>query len=129
MEQDNQVVEGSFKKEKSIKAIATAKIEKTLRNFLLLLVAASFVGYYFAMTSEYNLNNLSHQISTINDENTELENDLNKLKSLRNVDSRVSQSNLLQKAGHVMRVAEVGTAAPETKKIKVSSTFNWAIGY
>ncbi len=129
MEQDNQVVEGSFKKEKSIKAIATAKIEKTLRNFLLLLVAASFVGYYFAMTSEYNLNNLSHQISTINDENTELENDLNKLKSLRNVDSRVSQSNLLQKAGHVMRVAEVGTSAPETKKVKVSSTFDWAIGY
>ena len=60
---------------------------------------------------------------------SQLENDLNKLKSLRNVDSRVSQSNFLQKAGQVMQVAAVGTIAPESKKIKVSSTFDWAIGY
>ena len=81
------------------------------------------------MVTEFKLNNLSHQISTLNDENAELENDLNKLKSLRNVDTRVSQSNLLQKAGQVMRVAAVGTVAPEAKKVKVSSTFDWAIGY
>ena len=127
--QDESVIDGSFKKENSIKSIAIAKVNRTLRNLLLFLVAASFVGYYCAMVSEYNLNNLSHQISTLNDENAELENDLNKLKSLRNVDSRVSQSNFLQKAGQVMRVAEVGTIAPETKKVKVSSTFDWAVGY
>lgn len=127
--QEDSVLDGNFKKENSIKSIAIDKINKTLRNFLLLLVAASFVGYYFAMVTEFKLNNLSHQISTLNDENSELENDLNKLKSLRNVDTRVSQSNLLQKAGQVMQVAAVGTIAPETKKIKVSSTFDWAIGY
>ncbi len=127
--QEDIVLEGNFKKENSIKSMAIQKVNRTLRNFLLLLVLASFAGYYFAMVSEYNLNNLSHQISTLNDENAELENDLNKLKSLRNVDTRVSQSNLLQKAGQVMQVSAVGTVVPETKKIKVSSTFDWAIGY
>ena len=126
---EHAVLEGNFKKENSIKSMAIEKVNKTLRNFLLLLVVASFVGYYFAMTSEYDLNNLSHQISTVNDENAELENDLNKLKSLRNVDTRVSQSNLLQKADHVMQVVAVNAVAPETKKIKVSSHFDWAIGY
>lgn len=127
--QDYYVVDGNFKKENSIKTIAIDKINKTLRNFLLLLVVASFAGYYFAMTTEYKLNDLSHQISTLNDENAELENDLNKLKSLHNVDTRVSQSNFLKKAGQVMQVSAVGTVAPETKKIKVSSTFDRAIGY
>ena len=127
--QEDIVLDGNFKKEDSIKSIAVDKINKTLRNFLLLLVAASFVGYYFAMVTEFKLNNLSHQISTLNDENAELENDLNKLKSLRNVDTRVSQNNLLQKAGQVMRVAAVGTVAPEAKKVKGSSTFDRAIGY
>lgn len=127
--QEEVVVGGNFRKENSIKSIAIDKVNRTLRNFLLFLVLASFAGYYCAMVSEYNLNNLSRQISTLNDENAELENDLNKLKSLRNVDSRVSQSNFLQKAGQVMQVAAVGTIAPESKKIKVSSTFDWAIGY
>jgi len=127
--QEDSVLNGNFKKENSIKSIAINKINKTLRNFLLLLVVASFVGYYFAMTSEYNLNNLSHQISTLNDENAELENDLNKLKSLRNVDNRISQSNLLQKAGQVMQVSAVKTIIPEAKKVKVSSTFDWTVGY
>lgn len=127
--QEEIILDGNFKKENSIKAIAINKINTTLRNFLLFLVLASFVGYYFAMVSEYNLNNLSHQISTLNDENAELENDLNKLKSLRNVDKRISQSNLLQKAGQVMQVSAVKTVAPEAKKVKVSSTFDWAVGY
>ncbi len=126
--QDDIVLDGNFKKENSIRTIAIDKINRTLRNFLLLLVVASFAGYYCALVTEYKLNNLSHQISTLNDENAELENDLNKLKSLNNVDTRVSQSNFLQKAGQVMRVAAVGTVAPETKT-KVSASFDWAIGY
>jgi len=127
--QEHRIVEGNFKKENSIKSLAIQKVNRTLRNLLLLLVVASFAGYYFAMVSEYNLNNLSHQISTINDENAELENDLNRLKSLHNVDTKVSQNNMLKKAGQVMQVAAVGTVAPEIKKVKVSSNFEWAIGY
>lgn len=129
IKQEDIVLDGNFKKENSIKSIAINKINNTIRNFLILMVLASFVCYYFAMVSEYNLNNLSHQISTLNDENAELENDLNKLKSLRNVDSKISQSKLLQKAGQVMQVSAVKTSAPETKKVKVSSTFDWAVGY
>ena len=130
IKQDYTVVEGEFKKENSIKNIAVDKINKTLRNLLLLLVVASFAGYYCAMISEYNLNTLSHQITTISDENAELENDLNRIKSLRNVDFKVSQSNYLQKAGHVMQVSAKSVVLPETKKIKLSNlTFNRAIGY
>lgn len=129
IKQEHKILEGSFKKENSIKSLAIQKVNKTLRNLLLVLVVASFAGYYFAMVSEYNLNNLSHQISTINDENAELENDLNRLKSLHNVDTKVSQSNFLKKAGQVMQVPGVTTILPETKKIKVSSSFDWALGY
>ena len=129
IEQEHKVLEGNFKKENSIKSLAIQKVNRTLRNLLLLLVVASFAGYYFAMVSEYNLNNLSHQISTINDENAELENDLNRLKSLHNVDTKISQNNLLKKAGQVMQVAGVSAIIPEAKKVKVSSSFDWALGY
>jgi len=129
IEQENTLINGNFKKENSIKAAAISKINRTLRNFLLALVFASFAGYYFAMVTEYNLNNISRQISTLNDENAELENDLNRLKSLNNVDDKVSQSNFLHKAGHVIQVNAVGAVVPETKKVKISSNFDWAIGY
>lgn len=130
IKQDYTVVEGEFKKENSIKSMAIEKVNRTLRNLLLFLVAASFVGYYCAMISEYNLNNLSHQITTISDENAELENDLNRIKSLRNVDFKVSQSNYLQKAGHVMQVSAKNVVLPEAKKVQLSSlTFKKAIGY
>lgn len=129
IEQESSLINGNFKKENSIKAAAISKINRTLRNFLLFLVLASFAGYYFAMVTEYNLNNLSRQISTLNDENAELENDLNRLKSLSNVDNRVTQNNFLHKAGHVMQVNAIGTISPETKKVKISSNFEWSIGY
>lgn len=129
IEQEDSLVSGNFKKENSIKAAAISKVNRTLRNFLLFLVVMSFAGYYFAMVTEYNLNNLSRQISTLNDENAELENDLNRLKSLINVDNKVTQSNFLHKAGQVMQVNAVGAATPENKKIKISSNFEWAIGY
>lgn len=129
IEQNGDVISGNFKKENSIKAAAISRANRTLRNLLLFLVMASFAGYYFAMVTEYNLNNLSRQISTLNDENAELENDLNRLKSLNNVDNKVSESNFLHKAGHVMQVNAVGAITPETKKVKISSNFDWSIGY
>ena len=129
IEHENSLINGNFKKENSIRAASISNANRTLRNFLLLLVMASFVGYYFAMVTEYNLNNLSRQISTLNDENAELENELNKLKSLINVDNRVSQSNFLHKAGQVLQVNAVGAITPETKKVKISSNFEWTIGY
>ena len=129
IDSESSLISGNFKKENSIKAAAISKVNRTLRNLLLFLVVASFAGYYFAMVTEYNLNNLSHQISTLNDENAELENDLNRLKSLSNVDTQVTQSNFLHKAGQVMQVNAVGAEALETKKVKISSNFDWAIGY
>lgn len=127
--EESSLVSGNFKKENSIKSAAISRVNRTLRNFLLFLVLASFAGYYFAMVTEYNLNNLSRQISTLNDENAELENDLNRLKSLSNVDNKVTQSNFLHKAGHVLQVNAIGAAVPESKKVKISSNFEWSIGY
>ena len=129
IENEGSLISGNFRKENSIKAAAISRVNRTLRNLLLFLVVASFAGYYFAMVTEYNLNNLSHQISTLNDENAELENDLNRLKSLSNVDTQVTQNNFLHKAGHVMQVNAVGTDITETKKVKISSNFDWSIGY
>ena len=129
IEEESSIINGNFKKENSIKAAAISRVNRTLRNFLLFLVVASFAGYYFAMVTEYNLNNLSRQITTLNDENAELENDLNRLKSLINVDNKVTQSNFLHKAGQVLQVNAVGAVTPENKKVKISSNFEWTIGY
>ena len=129
IESESSLISGNFKRENSIKAAAISRVNRTLRNLLLFLVVASFAGYYFAMVTEYNLNNLSRQISTLNDENAELENDLNRLKSLNNVDTQVTQSNILHKAGQVLQVNAVGADVAETKKVKISSNFDWALGY
>ena len=129
IENESSLISGNFRKENSIKTAAISRVNRTLRNLLLFLVVASFAGYYFAMVTEYNLNSLSRQISTLNDENAELENDLNRLKSLNNVDTQVTQSNILHKAGQVLQVNAVGAADMETKKVKISSNFDWTIGY
>ena len=76
------------------------------------------------------LNKLNRQIISINDENADLQNKLDSLKSFNNVDMQMLQSNLLQKADNVIEVAEV--AVPTTKikpTLEPSTPFKWEIGY
>ena len=89
--EENQVIEGYFQKEISQKAMAIRKVNKTLCALLGVAVLIAFVGYYFAMSNELTLNKLSRQITTLNDENAELQNQLDRLKSFNNVDSKMMQ--------------------------------------
>ncbi len=127
--EENQVIEGYFQKEISQKAMAIRKVNKTLCGLLGIAVLIAFVSYYFSMSNELTLNKLSRQITTLNDENAELQNQLDRLKSFNNVDSKMMQYNMLQKASKVIEVQAVASPVSVDKKTQKTASFNWAIGY
>lgn len=125
------VIEGYFHKENSVKEMAIRKINKTLCAILGVFIVVAFVSYYFEMSNEITLNTLSRQVTALNDENAELQNNLDRLKSFNNVDNKMVQYNLLQKAAKVIEVPAVASTAmtPASEKKTASSHINWAIGY
>lgn len=127
--EENQVIEGYFQKEISQRAMAIRKVNKTLCGLLGIAVLVAFVSYYFAMSNELTLNTLSRQITSLNDENAELQNTLDRLKSFNNVDSRMMQGSTLQKASKVIEVQPVASVAPVNQKTVKTAGFNWSIGY
>ena len=125
----NQVIEGPFQREVSQKAVAIKRVNKTLCALLGIAVSIAFVSYYFAMSDELTLNKLSRQITALNDENSELQNQLDRLKSFNNVDDKMMQYNMLTKAEKVIEVQAVSSEAPVLANNTKSASFNWAIGY
>jgi hypothetical protein len=129
IKEENQVIEGYFQKEISQKAMAIRKVNKTLCALLGVAILFAFVSYYFAMSNELTLNKLSRQITTLNDENAELQNNLDRLKSFNNVDNKMMQYNMLTKAEKVIEVQAVNSNIPIVTKPEKTASFNWAIGY
>ncbi len=128
--QDNTIIEGYFNRRKGfMKNNAIKKVNSTLCSVLAMFIVVSVIGYYLAMTYELSLNKLSNQIGMLNDENSDLQNDLDRLKSFSNVDTKINQLKLLQKADKVIEVSAVASAAPVEKKQLKSTVFNWSIGY
>ena len=123
------VIEGYFHKENTVKEMAIRKVNKTLCGLLGIAVLVAFVSYYFSMSNELTLNKLTRQITTLNDENAELQNQLDRLKSFNNVDSKMMQYNMLQKAAKVIEVQAVASPAAVNSKPEKTASFNWAIGY
>jgi len=123
------IIEGYFYKENLIKEMAIRKVNLTLCAILTFLVVGAFVSYYFSMSNEITLNTLSRQVTTLNDENSELQNHLDKLKSFNNVDSTMEQQNILQKAATVMEVPAVPTAKAVENKRTLAGDIDLAIGY
>lgn len=126
---ESQVIEGYFQKEISQRALAIRRVNKTLCCFLGVMVLVAFISYYFAMTNELTLNKLSRQITALNDENAELQNHLDRLKSFNNVDSKMMQFSALTKAENVIEVSAVSSVAPVDSANQKTASFNWAIGY
>ncbi len=131
IQSETPVIEGYFQRENTVKEMAIRRVNRTLCGILGLLVCVAFVSYYFSMTNELTLNTLSRQITTLNEENAELQNNLDRLKSFNNVDTKVAQNSLLQKAAKVIEVQAVKQAvvAPSDTFKKTSQEFNWSIGY
>ena len=124
-----QVIEGYFQKEISLKAMAIRKVNKTLCGLLGIAIVFAFVSYYFAMSDELALNKLSRQITTLNDENAELQNSLDRLKSFNNVDDKMIQNSLLTKAEKVIEVQAVNSTTPVPVSSPKTASFDWTIGY
>ena len=76
------------------------------------------------------LNDLSRQTIILNNENEELQNKLDSLKSFNNVDKTLQQNNMLQRAGQVIETPEitVDTQALAKRSVK-KKIFNYAIGF
>lgn len=125
----NPVIEGYFPKENSRKEMAIRKINTTLTILLCIFILLTAVSYYFATANEMVLNDLSRQTTVLNDENADLQNKVDKLKSFNNVDVTMQKSNMLKKAQQVIEVPEVSTAAISDNKISTQKPFSWAIGY
>lgn len=130
---NNPVIEGSFYQEKpmTIREMVTRKINKSLCFCLGITIAITFVSYYIAMNYEAKLNNLDNEIVRLNAENQDLQAELDKFKSFNNVDNKIGEYNLLQKAEKVIEVTALNSAAKQIQPpVKTASNnFDWAIGY
>lgn len=128
-QQDNSIIEGYFPKENIRKEMAIRKINTTLTIVLGIFLVLTAVSYYFATANEIVLNNLSRQTTVLNDENSDLQNKLDKLKSFNNVDISMQKNNTLKKAQQVIEIPAVSLNTVADRKINAKKPFTWAIGY
>lgn len=127
---DNSIIEGYFPKENLVRDMAIKRINKSLCIILSLLVAVVVISYYFVISCEIKLNDLSRQTVILNNENEELQNKLDSLKSFNNVDKTLQQNNLLQRPGQVIETPEVQASSENLGKGSSRKTiFNHAIGF
>lgn len=124
-----QVIDGYFPKENLVKAMAIKKVNKTLCGLLLCLIFVSIISYYFVVSSEIKLNEYSRQTIMLNDENADLQNQLDRLKSFSNVDMTMQKTNLLQKPDQVIEAPEVLTTQTKPVQFETERPFSWSIGY
>lgn len=128
-QQYSPIIKGYFPKENTVKEMAIRKINTTLTIVLGVCIAMTLVSYYFATADELVLNDLSRQTTLLNDENSDLQNKLDKLKSFNNVDFTMQKYKFLQKANQVMEVPAVAAPATQAKKVLNQKPFAWSIGY
>ena len=126
----NSIIEGYFPKENLVKDMAIKRVNKMLCVILSLLIGVVIVSYYFVISCEMKLNDLSRQTIILDNENEELQNKLDTLKSFNNVDKTLQENNMLQRAGQVIETPEITVdktaAAKHSAKKKI---FNYAIGF
>ncbi len=127
---ENSIIEGYFPKENLVKDMAIKRVNKSLCVILSILIAVVVVSYYFVISSEMKLNDLSRQTVILNNENEELQNKLDSLKSFNNVDKTLQQNNMLQRAGQVIETQEVPVNKDEQSVLSTTKKlFSDAIGF
>ena len=127
---DNSIIEGYFPKENLVKDMAIKRVNKSLCIILSILIVVVIISYYYVISCEIKLNDLSRQTVILNNENEELQNKLDSLKSFNNVDKTLQQNNLLQRPGQVIETPEVQPSVENTDKLKIKRRiFNNAIGF
>ena len=110
--------------------MAVKRVNKMLCIILSLLIAVVVISYYFVISCEMKLNDLSRETVILNNENEELQNKLDTLKSFNNVDKTFQQNNMLQRAGQVIETPEVTVdSAANENQASTKKLFNYAIGF
>lgn len=129
IKEENPVIEGSFYQAKpiTIREMVTRKINKSLCFCLMITIGITFVSYYIAMNYEAKLNNLDNEIVRLNAENQDLQAELDRLKSFNNVDNKIGEFNLLQKADKVIEVTALNAKNKVVAPTK-TATSNFKIG-
>ena len=126
----NSIIEGYFPKENVVRQMAIKRVNKMLCIIIASLIAVAVVSYYFVISCEMQLNDLGKQTVMLNNENTELQNKLDKLKSFNNVDMTFQKNNMLKRAGQVIEAPEIIVNTNETQATKVKrKVFKHAIGF
>ncbi len=126
----NSIIEGYFPKENLVRDMAIKRVNKTLCVILSMLIATVVISYYFVISCEMKLNDLSRQTIILNNENEELQNKLDSLKSFNNVDKTLQQNNILQRAGQVIETPQITVdTTASAKQSTVKKMFNYAIGF
>ena len=132
-EENNSVIEGEFYQVKplTVKEMVIRKLNKSLCFCLGVAITITFFSYYVAMNYEAKLNSLDNEIVRLNAENQDLQAELDRFKSFNNVDNKISEYKLLQKADKVIEVTALTSAQKEIEQPTktAANNFSWAIGY
>ena len=124
------IIRGYFPQYKTYEEMAISKVNKTLCIILAVLVMVTLVSYYFVTSNEMTLNKIRKEIIALNDENTELQNKLDNLKSYNNVDKTMKSNNLLHKAKDVIEVQDGQTTSNlAVDLVNNKQSFKWSLGY
>lgn len=126
----NSIIEGYFPKENVVKQMAIKRVNKMLCVLIGLLITVVVTSYYFVITCEMKLNDLSRETVILNNENSDLQNKLDSLKSFSNVDKTFQENNMLKKAGQVIETPRISVdSAEHVTKSKKKKVFKYAIGF
>ena len=125
------IIKGYFPQYKTYEEMAISKINKSLCILLGIFVLFSLISYYFVTANEMTLNKLRKETISINDENTDLQNKLDNLKSYYNVDKTMKSKNLLHKAKDVIEVqdAKADMVNSAVDVVNEKQSFKWSLGY
>ena len=127
---NNSIIEGYFPKENVVKEMAIKRVNKMLCVMIGLLIAVVVISYYFVISCEIKLNDLGRQTIILNNENAELQNKLDTLKSFNNVDKTFQKNNMLKRAGQVIETQAITVdPAERTPKQAKRKIFKHAIGF
>ena len=126
----NSIIEGYFPKENVVRQMAIKRVNKMLCVAIGLLIAVVVISYFFVISCEMQLNELSKQTIMLNNENEELQNKLDELRSFSNVDKTFQKNNMLKRASQVIETQEVVVDSTNTNTSKVKrKVFKYAIGF
>ncbi len=131
VKQTNPIIYGYFP-HKTYNELAINRINRTLSLLLGLLILVSIISYYFATSSEMELNKIGKETIKLNNENVELQNKLDNMHSYNNVDLAVRRSNLLNTAKQVIEVPAATSTIKDSKTLISNNNdlpYKWSIGY